>query len=63
MIINIDEEEYELNELISQVQFDIVKLDVVIAGLQDVRDKKADALEWLKPLKEAALASACLNAQ
>ena len=52
MIINIGEQEYELNDRISEVQFDIVKLDAEIAGLQDVRDKKVEALEWLGALRK-----------
>jgi hypothetical protein len=33
MIISTGEQEYELNELISQIRFDIVKLNAVITGL------------------------------
>lgn len=47
MIICIGEEEFELEDLISQVEFDIVKLDSVINGLVQFRDNKASTLDWL----------------
>jgi hypothetical protein len=57
MIINIGNEEHDLDEFISEVGFDIVKLDAVIAGLEEFRDRKLDTLDWLKETrsKEAEL--------
>jgi hypothetical protein len=51
MIISIGEQEYVLNEPISQIRFDIVKSETVVAGLQEVTNKKIEALGWLVPLR------------
>jgi len=42
----IGEEEFEIEELISQVEFDIMKLESVICGLLQFRDDKAS----IKPI-------------
>ena len=50
MIICIGKEEYEVEELISQVEFDIFKLDAVIDGLIQYRNLKDATLEWLRKI-------------
>jgi hypothetical protein len=52
MIINIGNEEHELNDPIIEVQFDIFKLNAIIAGLEEVRDKKLETLAWLDSLRD-----------
>ncbi len=51
MIICIGEDDYELEELIAEFQFDICKLDAVIEGLIQFRDQKGTTLEWLRALR------------
>ena len=51
MIICIGEDEYEAEELIVELQFDICKLDAVIEGLVQYRDHKDGTLEWLRSLR------------
>lgn len=50
MIICIGEEEFDVEALISQQNFELVKMDPVIAGLIQYRDTKAQTLTWLKEL-------------
>ena len=48
MIICIGKEEYEVKELISQVEFDI--FDAIIEGLIQYRHHKDATLEWLREI-------------
>jgi hypothetical protein len=43
---------YELEELISEVGFDIVKANAVIAGFEEFRKRKFETLLWLQNLKD-----------
>ena len=52
MIICIGKEEYALEELVSQVEFDIFKLDAVIDGMVQGRQHKDTTLEWLRKNKQ-----------
>ena len=51
MIICIGEDECEVEELISEIRFDICKLDAVLEGLIQYRHHKDATLEWLRSLR------------
>ena len=63
MIICIGEQTYEAEELISQIQFDICKLEAVIEGLIQCRDHKGAMLAWLRTLNQGDVGVSSVNLQ
>tara|TARA_B100001964_G_C13665258_1_gene350842 strand:+ start:180 stop:332 length:153 start_codon:yes stop_codon:yes gene_type:complete len=50
MIIWLGNEEYEVKELITQTEFDIVSVEAIIEKLMQEKELKASALKVLKGL-------------
>jgi len=53
MIICIGGEEFGLEEPISQVEFDIRKLEAIIEGLIQYKELKKSTLEWLANIHDS----------